>query len=79
MTHSEIMQSTSGYRYGPITDAEIEQFTSGMRYPCDKGTLIDFARQRGAPKDVLDLMKQFPSEQYVGPTDVTHNINRVKH
>lgn len=79
MTHTEIMQTTSGDRYGPITTAEVEQFTGGARFPCDKDSLIDFARQRGAPRDILDLMKQFPSEEYTGPTDVSQDISRVKH
>jgi hypothetical protein len=42
-----------------------------MHYPAEKQKLIDNAQNKGAPRDVIDLINKLPKKTYTSPIDIT--------
>jgi hypothetical protein len=64
---------------GSVSAAEVEKFIGGIDFPVDKNQLINHAKDKGAPKEVLDFMGQFPDQEYGSPIDVSRSVSEVKH
>lgn len=64
--------------HGSVSAAEVEKYIGGLDFPCDKEELIDHAREKGAPDEVLELMEQFPEQQYGSAVDVARGVGQAK-
>ena len=64
--------------HGAVSAAEVEKYIGGIDFPCDKNQLVNHARQKGAPQEVMDLMNQFPEKQYGSAVGVARGISDVK-
>jgi hypothetical protein len=61
-----------------VSPAEVEKYLKGVDYPASKEDLTKHAQQNGAPKEVIDLLKQLHEETYHRPTDVAKAIGEIK-
>lgn len=72
-------QASAQPGHGAVSAAEVEKFIGGIEFPCDKQKLLAHAKDQGAPREVLELMDQFPDQQYGSPVDVARGVGKVKH
>jgi hypothetical protein len=61
-----------------VNPVEIEKYLKGVNYPANKQDLIKHAQQQGAPKEVLETLKQVREETYNKPTDVARAVGELK-
>ncbi len=64
---------------GSISPIQVEKFIKGIEFPCDKEDLIDCATANHAPADVLDLIEEFPEQEFNSPVDVARCFSQVQH
>ncbi|WP_141735547.1 DUF2795 domain-containing protein [Oligoflexus tunisiensis] len=57
--------------------ANVQSFLGGIDYPADKETLIETARKNKAPDDIIDLLEQFPDEEFDSPVSVMKAYGEV--
>lgn len=57
--------------------ANVQKFLGGIDYPTDKETLVETARKHKAPEEILDLLEQFPDEEYESPVSVMKAYGEV--
>lgn len=50
---------------------QMQKFLAGVDYPCDKQSLIEHARSKGADEPVLSRLRQIPDRTYDGPNAVS--------
>ena len=50
---------------------EIQSYLDDISYPSNKKTLIRYAKEKGAPGDVIRALKDLPDRQYESPIDVS--------
>jgi hypothetical protein len=55
---------------GGQSPANVQKFLKGQSYPATKGDLVRTARGNKAPKEIMELIKELPEEQFGGPQDV---------
>ncbi len=65
-------------RAGHVSPAIVEKYLSGMHYPAEKQKLIDNAQNKGAPRDVIDLINKLPKKTYTSPIDITKEIGKIE-
>ncbi|GAA4612560.1 DUF2795 domain-containing protein [Actinoallomurus liliacearum] len=53
---------------------EVQKYLSGVDYPASKEHLLEHARKKGAPKEVMDDLKEIPEEEYDGPNRVSKAV-----
>ncbi len=60
-----------------INPVQVQKYLSGVAYPCDKQTLIDTAKENGAPPDVIDYLEQnLPDdEEFESAADVSATLS----
>ena len=61
-----------------VNPIQVQKFLGGIDYPCSKQDLIDTAKNHGADKRVLDLLKKLPDRNYDAPTAVTKEIGKLE-
>lgn len=71
-------QYTASGRAGHVSPAIVEKYLSGMHYPAEKQKLIDCARNKNAPNDVIDLINKLPEKTYTSPIDITKEIGKIE-
>jgi hypothetical protein len=57
--------------------ANVQSFLRGIDYPTDKDTLIETARRNKAPVEIMDLLEEFPDEEYDSPAAVMKAYGEV--
>ncbi len=62
-----------------IGAAQLQSYLRGLDYPADKRQLLEQARQEEAPTEVLDLIEQFPEQQYNSAVHVSQMLDRLHH
>ena len=62
-----------------VSAAQIQVYLKGMHYPANRQTLVDHARQMGAPENVMSFMERLPEREYRYPTDVEQEFGKMKH
>ncbi|MCW8195884.1 DUF2795 domain-containing protein [Proteobacteria bacterium 005FR1] len=62
-----------------VSPVEVEKYVAGINFPVNKNQLVDHAREKGAPKEVLDFMSDFPERDYVSAADVAKGVGQVRH
>ena len=48
----------------------MREYLEGLTYPADKQGLIQHARERGAPTEVMRALESIPDREYGGPKEV---------
>ena len=65
-------------RAGHVSPAIVEKYLAGMHYPSPRKNLLDCARGKDAPNDVIDLLNKLPSKTYKSPIDITKEIGKIE-
>jgi hypothetical protein len=55
---------------GGTSPANVQNFLKGSHYPARKEDLVATAKHNGAPKEILDILKGLPEDEFGGPQDV---------
>lgn len=56
---------------------QVQKYLSGMSYPASKEDLIEHAKKNGAPKELLDELKELPDQEYDGPNRVSQMVAKI--
>lgn len=64
--------------HGKVSASEVNRFIGGMDFPAQKKDLIEHARGQNAPREVLDLMENFPDQEYRSAAEVGQAIGDAK-
>jgi len=56
----------------------VEKYLAGMHYPAEKKNLINNARGKDAPNDVMNLLNKLPDKTYHSPIDITKEIGKIE-
>jgi Protein of unknown function (DUF2795) len=56
---------------------EVQKYLSGVDYPASKQDLIEHAKNKGAPKEVLGDLEDIPDEEYDGPNRVSKAVSKT--
>ncbi len=65
------------YKRG-ISPTNLAQFLGGINFPCSKQDLINHARRRNAPQEVLNTLQQIPDRTYNSMSDVMSGVGKVE-
>lgn len=63
---------------GGQSPANVQTHLKGVHYPAKKEDLVKTARENGAPKEIMDILKELPSEEFGGPQDVMKAYGQVR-
>lgn len=69
---------TSAHNPSKVSAAQIQVYLKGIYYPNNKQQLVQHARSRGAPDDVMSFMNQMPERRYNSPIDVNREFGKMK-
>jgi len=58
--------------------ANVERFLRGADYPATREDLCELAEQNGAPEEILQILEQFPDEEFDSPIDVMKAYSEVE-
>lgn len=50
--------------------ADVKKYLSEVDFPCDKQTLIDYAKDKDAPKELIDMLNELVDREYTSVDDV---------
>jgi hypothetical protein len=53
---------------------EVQKYLSGIDYPATKDQLIEHARSRRAPQEIIDQLSSLPDDEYDGPNKVSSAV-----
>jgi len=56
----------------------VEKYLAGMHYPAEMKTLIDNAKNKDAPDEVISLLCKLPNKTYKSPIDITKEIGKLE-
>jgi hypothetical protein len=56
---------------------EVQKHLSGVDYPATKDQLIEHARKRGAPQEVIERLSSLPDGEYDGPNKVSSAVAKT--
>jgi hypothetical protein len=56
------------------TFIEVQKYLGGVDYPADRDALLDHARGKHAPDDVLDALGSIEDRTYDGPSAVSQQV-----
>ncbi len=56
---------------------EVAKYLEGIKFPCYKRDLIEFARKRNAPFEVVRTLEIIKEEKYDNMDDVKEGVTRV--
>jgi hypothetical protein len=48
---------------------EVQKILEGLKFPANKYQVIDYAKQKNAPSNVLDVLEQMPTSEFGSPND----------
>lgn len=61
-----------------VSAAQLQVYLKGIDYPVNRQQIIDHARSRGAPDNVMSFLERLPERQYSYPTDVEQEFGKMK-
>lgn len=67
--------SSSGRRISPIS---LQKHLKGTSYPASKDDLVQRAQRNSAPTDVLDMIRQLPSQSFESPAEVMRAFGKAQ-
>jgi hypothetical protein len=53
---------------------QIQKFLGGMDYPAAKKDVVEHARGKNAPEDVIRALRGLPDRKYEGPTGIIEEL-----
>lgn len=56
---------------------EMQKYLSGVDYPCDRDGLVEHARGKGAPQEVVQHLEALPNREYDGPNAVSKEYSNT--
>jgi hypothetical protein len=56
---------------------EVQKYLSGVDYPATKDQLVEHARSRSAPEEIIDQLSSLPDDTYDGPNKVSRAIAKT--
>lgn len=63
---------------GGSSPANVQKYLHDVTYPADKQTLVEQAEKNGAPREVLDIVRQLKDESYGGPQEVMKSYGEIE-
>lgn len=60
--------------HGKVSASEVQKYIGGISFPASKDDLVQHARQKDAPQEVLDVMGNLPDKEYESAADVGSGI-----
>jgi hypothetical protein len=48
---------------------DVQKVLEGLKFPANKYQVIDYAKQKNAPSNVLDVLEQMPTSEFGSPND----------
>ena len=63
---------------GHVSPAIVEKYLAGRHYPSGRKDLLENAKSKEAPEEVLNLLNKLPDKTYNSPIDITKEIGKIK-
>jgi len=60
-----------------MTASRIHEYLRDAPYPATREDLVDYAREAGAPDDILLALERLPERRYASPDLVTETIGML--
>lgn len=54
-----------------VNPVDVEKILSGINFPTSKQDLINYAKGKNAPKEVISALNSLPSREFSNSTDVS--------
>jgi hypothetical protein len=48
---------------------DVQKYLEGLQFPANKYQVVDYAKQKNAPSNVVDLLEQMPTSEFGSPND----------
>lgn len=53
---------------------DVAQALSGINFPCDKNSILEYARRNNASQEALQAIESLPAAQYTSMADVFKGV-----
>lgn len=63
---------------GGTSTAEVQEYLGGLDYPADRNKLVDFAKGKNAPQEVVEVLSRIPEKSYPTPIEVNEEIGKLE-
>jgi len=63
---------------GGSSPANVQNYLKGVEYPASKQNLIRQAESNQAPKEVMEVIKRLPADEFGGPQDVMKAYGQIQ-
>lgn len=60
-----------------VTAGRVHEYLSDVAYPATRDDLIDYAREAGAPDEIVQTLERLPERRYASPEVVTETIGMM--
>jgi hypothetical protein len=55
---------SSSHQAPHISSREVKKFIEGAKFPANKLKLVEYAKQKNAPSEIVDLLEQLPTPEF---------------
>jgi hypothetical protein len=62
---------------GGESPSNVERYLAGVRYPANKGDLLQAAQANGAPREIMEVLQDIDMDEFGGPQDVMKGYGRL--
>jgi hypothetical protein len=59
-----------------LSPFRVQKYLAGLRYPAEKQTAVDHARERGADEHILSALLGLPDRPYESPISLSCEVGR---
>ncbi len=56
---------------------KFQDYLEAVRYPASRMSIINAARQKSAPSDVMAMLKELPDKKFSNYDEVSHQLNSL--
>ncbi len=63
---------------GGESPSNVQKYLKGVDYPAKKRDLVETAKKNSAPNEVVQVIQQFPDQEFKGPQDVMKAYGEMK-
>ncbi|HON39676.1 MAG: DUF2795 domain-containing protein [Desulfomonilia bacterium] len=61
-----------------VSAADVLEAIKGIDLPKSKSELVDYARSRNVPQDVIDVLNRLPDRRYRTASDITQAMGDIE-
>jgi hypothetical protein len=61
-----------------VSPAIVEKYLAGIHFPTEKENLLNNARKKDAPEEVIVILSKMPDKTYRSPIDITKEIGKIE-